>query len=551
MALLFMATVGGLFSAALGAIKLPTALSENSLNLLQDGIDRICNVTSLSEILVVNDDSPESDGSGLLLPFVSWHRPVTIINSSYTTRQPEGKPCIVGFFTSSATSKIARKYLGLYTMWIAVLPEDLIDHMRRATAELLKCVMYYYIYDRTTLEGAWSVEQNGQRFRALDLTGPAVTGEGDLMGQQLTFLCVSADRDTTFDVEIGETIAKRHNATFLLSMNLGQCSDFMYSPMYGSILGKLVALPEMFYMCVLVPKSAQKSIFSTLLDPFDSYTWLAVVLVVGFVSIVLSVFGESYRRHNFLVIALELLMIAINGPTHTFEGRFELRIVGLFMVMGIVLTSCYQSLVISFMSAARFDPNLDTLEQINDTCQFQWNLHLRSLGFKFKHEFNFFREVDSPELMWQDKVCTLVPCHDLIMEQSYITRSELDGMEDFNRYFRFAKARLRPSAVMYLVFHGTPMRNLIERYSMAFIEAHLYYYPMLRAGKKENAFGSEGPHEGPNVVATSADDLLIVWIIYLLGCLLSGALFVLEVLAVCIPRMWRFFRGKVGKKSIW
>uniref|UniRef100_A0A8W7PBX6 Uncharacterized protein n=1 Tax=Anopheles coluzzii TaxID=1518534 RepID=A0A8W7PBX6_ANOCL len=109
---------------------------------------------------------------------------------------------------------------------------------------------------------------------------------------------------------------------------------------------------------------------AVLLDPYDQFSWIVFGLTVIAISLVLFLFGESSRYTNVMMIALEMLMAVLNGPTHRLNGRFERLVVGLFLLMSIVMISGYQSLVISFMSSARYEPQLDTFDAINDTCLF-------------------------------------------------------------------------------------------------------------------------------------------------------------------------------------
>ncbi|XP_050093736.1 uncharacterized protein LOC126576493 [Anopheles aquasalis] len=458
--------------------------------------------------------------------------------------------CIVGFITSHKLTRVTKHHFELFVAWIVVVPHDVLEIVQEAATEMVKCVMYYFCYDRVTLAGYWISEQHGQTIRWPDRTSPDVLDAADtntdLKGQQLIFLSTDMGRDVTYDVAIGETIAQRHNGRFRMAVGLMECPDYMYGPMYTNTYGRFLMLPETFQMCFLVPRSTRKSIFSVLLDPFDLPSWMVLLATVCTMSIVLSMAGESYRRYSFPLIVLELVMSVINGPTHKFDGRFELRIIGLYMMMSIVLLSCYQSLVISFMAVARYYPELDTIEQINETCQFQFNPYLQVLGFKFRHNFQTFEYVRSQETMWRHKVCRMVPCYDLISAHSTVPlvgRNDREEVQHVMQLFRFSKARLHSSNVMYLIFHSSTLRPLIERYTARFLEAHLHHYPMLLNGMPGALQDESGPPL--RVLAATAEELMIVWLIYLLGCLVSSGWFLLEVLSVCIPRAARVLRASV------
>ncbi|XP_061518262.1 uncharacterized protein LOC133394022 [Anopheles gambiae] len=81
-------------------------------------------------------------------------------------------------------------------------------------------------------------------------------------------------------------------------------------------------------------------------------------------AISISLFGKLLGRRRFMEIVLELIMMCLAGPSRAYGGTFENRIITLFCLMGIVLVSSYQSLVISFMSFVRYGPEINTLEEI-------------------------------------------------------------------------------------------------------------------------------------------------------------------------------------------
>uniref|UniRef100_A0A8W7PD94 Ionotropic glutamate receptor C-terminal domain-containing protein n=1 Tax=Anopheles coluzzii TaxID=1518534 RepID=A0A8W7PD94_ANOCL len=339
------------------------------------------------------------------------------------------------------------------------------------------------------------------------------------------------NRATAHDIEIGQTMAKRHNGTFAMAQGLLQCFDYVYTAIYATSVGSFATLPEMFQMCFLVPKSAPKSVFAILSDPFDYYCWGTFIFTIATVSVLLSLFGESYRQYNVGLVFLELVMNALNGPSHRFYGRFEVRLVGLFMMMNIVLLSCYQSLIISLMSSARYDPEIDTIEQINDTCQFQRDLFLQSIGYRFKNTIYTYRRYESYEEIWANKICLMVMCSDLSTGHALVETQSNNFDDDMDnnleRYFRISKARIRSSAVMYSIMNFSPMRTLIHRYTSAYSEGHLHHLPLVKA--KKHSSGQPNVHESIVLVTMRPEDLLIVWIIFVIGCAASGVVFLLEL----------------------
>uniref|UniRef100_A0A182HYZ4 Ionotropic glutamate receptor C-terminal domain-containing protein n=1 Tax=Anopheles arabiensis TaxID=7173 RepID=A0A182HYZ4_ANOAR len=377
---------------------------------------------------------------------------------------------------------------------------------------LYKCMMYYFYYDPVTLAGSWTIERGGKRIYTLADFGTGDTAGWNLRGQTVAFLNMDPNRATAHDIEIGQTMAKRHNGTFAMAQGLLQCFDYVYTAIYATSVGSFATLPEMFQMCFLVPKSAPKSVFAILSDPFDYYCWGTFIFTIATVSVLLSLFGESYRQYNVGLVFLELVMNALNGPSHRFYGRFEVRLVGLFMMMNIVLLSCYQSLIISLMSSARYDPEIDTIEQINDTCQFQRDLFLQSLGYRFKNTIYTYRRYESYEEIWANKICLMVMCSDLSTGHALVATQSNNFDDDMDnnleRYFRISKARIRSSAVMYSIMNFSPMRTLIHRYTSAYSEGHLHHLPLVKA--KKHSSSQPNAHESIVLVTMRPEDLLIV-----------------------------------------
>uniref|UniRef100_A0A182IL45 Ionotropic glutamate receptor C-terminal domain-containing protein n=1 Tax=Anopheles atroparvus TaxID=41427 RepID=A0A182IL45_ANOAO len=394
------------------AVRPVEPLHEGSVDTFLHGIDRLCDATRFSEVLLLSDEETDPTGvdSGLKAR-LGAHRPVSLRSLSLLGKS-SANMCLVGFFSTTEMAQDIAKHLDMMALFVAVLPEDMLEPMSNLAGEMYLCVLYYFAYSRTTLTGSCPM----------------------YMGHTFTF----------------------------------------------------VPLPDMSQMCIVVPRSQRKSIFAILIDPFDYTSWAAFALTIGVVSFVLALFGESYRRLNVGLISLELLMTAINGPTRRYGGRFEVRIMGLFMMMNIVLFSSYQSLVISFMSTGRYEPELNTLDQINDTCQFPYDAyHEGVLGYRFRHNLHTFEKLLSAESRWKHKVCQVSLCYG----------KDTAGMESDDTYFphlfRTSKVRLHSTVTMYAIKNYSPMRRLIKHYTVAFFEGHLHSFPQLLAGKANLA----GQHE--------------------------------------------------------
>ncbi|XP_052892272.1 uncharacterized protein LOC128300296 [Anopheles moucheti] len=194
----------------------------------------------------------------------------------------------------------------------------------------------------------------------------------DLYGFDLNLYIMDFLRySMTFDEYFLELVAKKINATavvmgpFEFSLGFAPVVTRYITDIFLTVLGV-----GNIFVAVVVPRAKPKSIVSILIDPFDMYTWITYLILVLTMAITLSLFGEFLGRRRFVEIVLELFMISLAGPSRAYGGSFENRMITVFCLMGIVLVSSYQSLVISFMSFARYHPEINTLAEIQERCLF-------------------------------------------------------------------------------------------------------------------------------------------------------------------------------------
>ncbi|XP_061508965.1 uncharacterized protein LOC133392657 [Anopheles gambiae] len=390
-----------------------------------------------------------------------------------------------------------------------------------------------------------------------------------MRGYEISYLTTDLLRDSTYDVAIGRTIAQRHNASFRLVMEMmpKKCVDYFYSSMHA-LPAHYIPLPDMTELCFLVPKSAPKSLFLVLLDPYDQFSWIVFGLTVIAISLVLFLFGESSRYTNVMMIALEMLMAVLNGPTHRLNGRFERLVVGLFLLMSIVMISGYQSLVISFMSSARYEPQLDTFDAINDTCLFMYDVHLSSMGYKFKNVHKTYEVVESTEIMWDVKWCTMCSCTEAQYIMAHVGNADrYEDMDPFAmrlfdeagwqqlkhqfKYFRYSNARIQSVTSMYRAAYDSPIHHLLAWYTQAFIEGRLEYFPVLKNTKRKAKEIFEDTVDIISVQQMGVKDLMIAWLLYCVGLVLSVVSFVVEEIVQGMRKIKQILKDrKIRKRNV-
>uniref|UniRef100_A0A182WT81 Ionotropic glutamate receptor C-terminal domain-containing protein n=1 Tax=Anopheles quadriannulatus TaxID=34691 RepID=A0A182WT81_ANOQN len=189
----------------------------------------------------------------------------------------------------------------------------------------------------------------------------------DLHGYKITMYTLEEiSQVMTFDAYFLELIANKRNAAAIQtdeyssesldvmpSMNVQNIKFTWIVPSFGTT-----------FLAVVVPRAKPKPIVSILIDPFDLYVWITYLVLVLTMAVTISLFGKLLGRRRFMEIVLELIMMCLAGPSRAYGGAFETQIITLFCLMGIVLVSSYQSLVISFMSYVRYDSEINTLDEI-------------------------------------------------------------------------------------------------------------------------------------------------------------------------------------------
>uniref|UniRef100_A0A6E8WD21 Ionotropic glutamate receptor C-terminal domain-containing protein n=1 Tax=Anopheles coluzzii TaxID=1518534 RepID=A0A6E8WD21_ANOCL len=347
----------------------------------------------------------------------------------------------------------------------------------------------------------------------------------DLYGYQITMYSLDhISTVMTFDEYFLEQIANKRNATAILT------DDSSYALMdvlplvnvHNMILSWMVPSFGTTFIAVIVPRAKPKPIVSILIDPFDLYVWITYLVLVLTMAITISLFGKLLGKHHFMEIVLELIMMCLAGPSRTYGGTFENRIITLFCLMGIVLVSSYQSLVISFMSFVRYGPEINTLDEIYEQCLFPDNKDAQFFNFKT------FPNGSNPGT---NAACRVVPARDneqqtIIMASNVLVDKHAYAAEHHIRYrienFRFAKTKFIEYPLCWLV--KMHLRELFLFYTQAVFESGIYEY--YYNNKSQPAWQYEHRTFANQVVTTK--DLLLLWYAYVVGMVVSMLCFAAE-----------------------
>lgn len=215
---------------------------------------------------------------------------------------------------------------------------------------------YYQPYNRTF-----------HYLRRID-SNPFDAAEQDLHG-----MLVSANLSASIDQYLLETVLDRVNATFTTDLDY---THLMVPDLIEEFLEgfndhiNYVDMQRSNYYVLLVPKSKRKPLFSVLYDPFDWFTWISFGGIVVLLGAILVLLSTNVSLANFSIQVKNLLSNALEGsPVHS-ERALGHLLIGCFMIGSLILVSCYQSLVISFLLSIRYYPELDTDELIYESCCF-------------------------------------------------------------------------------------------------------------------------------------------------------------------------------------
>ncbi|XP_053663241.1 uncharacterized protein LOC128712372 [Anopheles marshallii] len=329
----------------------------------------------------------------------------------------------------------------------------------------------------------------------------------------------------TFDAYLLEQICRKINATAVVTDVFS--SRAMMLPligMHGIMLRGLVLGVGNIFLAVNVPRAKPKSIMSILIDPFDMYTWITYFLLVLTMAITLALFGELLGRRRFYEIVLELFMISLAGPSRAYGGSFENRMITVFCLMGIVLVSSYQSLVISFMSFARYPPEINTLAEIQERCIFKDDKDSQFFNFKKYPNGSFpgSENVCSFEMGRDNEQRTIMVASNVIFDR------RLFYVEDYVRHrvqnVRYANTKFFEYQLCYII--NPHLRKLFKFYIQAIFESGIYdhYYnnkslPSWLVNEKHDTFVER---------VVKIRDLTLLWFAYGCGTLLSVVLFFVE-----------------------
>uniref|UniRef100_A0A8W7PG42 Ionotropic glutamate receptor C-terminal domain-containing protein n=1 Tax=Anopheles coluzzii TaxID=1518534 RepID=A0A8W7PG42_ANOCL len=360
-----------------------------------------------------------------------------------------------------------------YFIFHPKLKENIFMHELDSGKRFILDRAYHILYNRSSIEIHHKNFFTNQTIQ-LDPSDIRVPNDlKNLYGRKICLLLPAGNLEVvTFDAYLGETIARQRNGTFEATTSTDDFPDYGVVNMGISFLGsdKILALGSTF-ISVLVPRSKPKPIIWVLVDPFDYYSWIALFSLVVVLAVVLSLFGDG-NKSTVLENAVEMIMCLLGGPSRTYGSWFEKQIITNYCLLSIVIVSCYQSLIFSYLSYTRFFPEINSADEIRNNCIFP-----RSTTFSNHLNLPLSKPGESLENM-----CYLFYSRD----NTHITTLLIENMRNidksaqaaFEHNLRVANTVFLKYHLLYYFFSKSLIRELFPFYIHAFFESGLFdqYY---------------------------------------------------------------------------
>lgn len=277
---------------------------------------------------------------------------------------------------------------------------------------------------------------------------------------------------------------------------------------------------------VLVPKLNQAVPWVYVLtDPYDIYTWMMFFNAVISVALFRSILSIKFSVRVLVRSISNIFGTVILGTQIEFKNEIERQVVGLFLLLNVVLINAYQSLVISFLLSPRMYPELDTMDQLNDSCY--WNDEDILAAFNFKHvdEITYDAYMDILSVSWARVQSLHAHSHCAIVD-SWMANELSKGRYNFllSNLFRWSALTVLNKPLL-AVAVGDPevARRVTMLASMYFAEGGFFETDWTWNANRKF-------HSGIDLKPTEADEILLVWMILSIGLTISGIVFAFEII---------------------
>lgn len=291
---------------------------------------------------------------------------------------------------------------------------------------------------------------------------------------------------------------------------------------------QFVYMHQTLQLRILVPRLNELlSMIAVMVDPFDVETWTLYGAMILTAAVFRFCCARRFTLRQFIQSIQDVVACTILNRSIRLHRQLEQLVVACLKLVNVVLTAAYGSLVISFLLNPRFHPELDTLDQINESCCWWWTL-----------EFNFlkFRHFEDCLSVILDKV--YIPrVSDRGRFQCYLVDSTMETLSGdmlsdpaIATHYRWSKLAIQQYPVIAIAIGGVGMVKRISFYAEVFFaEGGLYKF----FGEEAQRCWDGGSNQDTPI---GLEDLSLLWTVYCFGIASSFAVFVAE-LAKCNSRI--------------
>ncbi|XP_001658658.2 uncharacterized protein LOC5569633 [Aedes aegypti] len=300
---------------------------------------------------------------------------------------------------------------------------------------------------------------------------------------------------------------------------------------------KLLSMNQFRYLCVVTPALDEEVPWlQVFIEPFHWTVWATFLVVIEMLAIFVYRFG--YRgniRRSFWTIHFEIYQTFMNGLLNRRRNQFEEYVIGMFVLLCMILMAVYESALVSSMSMKRFYPEIDTIEEVNNSkypvvivkrVTELFNLYFKNMTW-IADETSTNRTA-VPNIMTDYQ--HVVPCESVYYYIKWNVKRRLHVVAEYagSKTNNFAIATF------------SPYGEVLYYYWTAFLEGDLFkYWQLTRFVPKY--FEKTG---GYTVNPLNLRDTNIAWFTILVGSLSSILAFSIELICSVVNRFVFVQRGR-------
>lgn len=226
--------------------------------------------------------------------------------------------------------------------------------------------------------------------------------------------------------------------------------------------------------CALVPLPSRNSFVKFLIKPFDSWTWLSILLLITFCAFAWIFINKMFQTNSvstgYFIFSCIAQFIGQSIPFRNHHAIHKM-ILQLTFIMTFVLGNAYQSLLISFMFNARFGEKISTVdEMINQNFSYLVDPFFK-LMFETSNDYPEIRTrivetLDDATFLNYSKlssenVAIIMSCFDSNMLMNDMKAELMNEQKMMNFYYELP-TKLYTFYLNYVMTHSSPFGNRIQ-----------------------------------------------------------------------------------------